>query len=451
MAKTFPLPLHRIARALAVILALASPASAEPAHGGKPAAAAQKPLAQALTGQAKADYESGKLLFGDGDYAGALIKLESAYELSKDPRLLYNIATCQKSQRHYAKALSTLRRYLVENAALSAAERKDVQETINALDPFTTKLTLKASEDGAEVTIDGEPAGKTPLAAPVVVDIGERHLRLTKEGFAPFEKTIPVGGSAEVSVEAKLEKVVRVGRLTVNAPAGAVISLDGKEAGVGKVEQVVAAGGHQLRVTAPAMRPYQSEIVVQDKETRTIDVALEAEAQAELPKLRVAVGCGDDRPIGPDEGLVAYLDGNDVLPSSNVRRIWDSKQNANTVEYVEYPAQPGPHTLRLRSRGCLLAERSIAIAQPSGGDVSGALELDKPVLFKGPQGSPGWGRVGAALWMPFSGSIEHDIPESYRADAGSLTGVAVDVGLVTRWFSFGLDYAYAGGSAKRTS
>jgi hypothetical protein len=36
----------------------------------------------------------------------------------------------------------------------------------------------------------------------------------------------------------------------------------------------VQSGGHTLRVTAPGMIPYQSEIVIQDDQTRRIQVSL---------------------------------------------------------------------------------------------------------------------------------------------------------------------------------
>ena len=72
------------------------------------AARAPKPLSDTLTGSAKIDYDAGKLLFSDGDMAGALVKFKSAYDTSKDARLLWNIAACEKSLHHYARVLSYL-------------------------------------------------------------------------------------------------------------------------------------------------------------------------------------------------------------------------------------------------------------------------------------------------------------------------------------------------------
>src|SRR5437762_13903717 len=88
------------------------------AEGAKPRgkAASTKPLTQALTGEAKADYDAGKVLASDGDFAGALIKFTSAYEQSKDARLLWNVAVCEKNMRHYSRVIATLNRYLSEGA-----------------------------------------------------------------------------------------------------------------------------------------------------------------------------------------------------------------------------------------------------------------------------------------------------------------------------------------------
>src|SRR5437764_13820664 len=76
------------------------------------AAAQTKTLAETLTGPAKSDYETARLLFTDGDFVGAEIKFKSAYETSHDARLLWNMAACEKSQRHYARAVDLVHKYL---------------------------------------------------------------------------------------------------------------------------------------------------------------------------------------------------------------------------------------------------------------------------------------------------------------------------------------------------
>jgi hypothetical protein len=447
---------HAVRTCVAVLVVVSSVGS----HSGRAEAQTRpakpvvtaRPLAQALTGQAKADYEAGKTLAGDGDFAGALIKFQSAYDQSKDPRLLWNVAYCDKNLRHYARVIATLNRYVAEGTGfLSDKDRKDATDLIATLQPFTTNATFKVSEDGALITVDDAPVGTSPLPTPVVLDIGERHIRVTKDGFKPFEKSLPVGGSASVDVNVMLEREVHEGHLVVNAPPDAALVLDDKPVGTGKIDMNVAAGGHQLRATAPGMRPYQTEIVVQDKETRQIDVALEKEPEPEQPKLRVAVGCDGPEPRGPEDGLVVYLDGPDVLPPLSVKKKWDEAESRNVVEYVEYAVPAGNHTVRARIPDCVSLETTVGVDPHTGAAISGALETDTPLLMQGPQGTPGHWRIGAGLWLfNYTDSyLTKDMPEAYKG--GLTTGFAVGGAFVGRWFGLFLHTAYGSGSMQRST
>ena len=444
-------------RAAVFGLALGAPAISVPAPAfaqapKKDSPRAQKPLSQTLTGQAKADFESGKLLANDGDFAGALIKFQSAYDASKDPRLLWNVAFCQKNMRHYSKVVTTLKRYVDEGGPLlSAGDKKDAQELITTLEPFTTRATFRVSEEGAQIYVDDELLGTSPLQAPVTLDIGERHVRVVKPGFQPFEKPLPVGGSADVTVEVPLQKEVHEGKLIVDAPAGAEIFIDEKQAGTGKAEQVVPSGGHQLRVSAPGMRPFQTEIVVQDKETRSLNVALEPMAATERPTLRVAVGCGDTEPRGPEDGLVVYIDGPEVLPPGPVKKRWSGDLDKNVVEHVEYPIPPGRHVIRVSITDCASREQAVDVDPVKGADLTGALESSRFILVRGPLGSPGGRRVALGLWVAGVGSLKQNMPETYDTTGLAMTGAALDLGLNGRWFGVYINGAYASGSIHRES
>jgi hypothetical protein len=250
-----------------------------------PAAPPSPPeLADALTGEAKADYEAGKLLYDDGDFAGALVKFLSAHEKSKDPRLLWNIAACEKSLRHYANVLAWVRQYLDEGSAiLSNDDKAEATALINAIEPFTAALELEVSEPEAKVFVDDKLVGTTPLAKPVVVDIGVRKVRISKDGFEEVTRELPVGGSPKIHLDVKLERLVHEGTLVVNARPRDEIFIDGTRVGIGTWRGVLPSGGHMLRVTAPEMRAYQTDIVLHDKEMRTVAITLDRETKPSGP------------------------------------------------------------------------------------------------------------------------------------------------------------------------
>lgn len=250
------------------------PAPQKPAAA--PASPARPPLEDTLTGEAKTDYAAAKVLYGDGDYAGALVKFSAAYDASKDPRLLWDMAACQKNLRHYAKVIALVHRYLDEGgSALSEQDKSDARALLVAIEPFTAQLTIDVNQPGSKIYVDSELVGTSPLPKPVVVDIGMRQIRVTKPGYVEFDKALPVGGAKDVTEKVELREKPHIGKLSVSSSPGARITLDGKQVGKGSFSATVPSGRHTLRVTAPGMRPYSSAVVIQDNETRNVDVVLE--------------------------------------------------------------------------------------------------------------------------------------------------------------------------------
>lgn len=262
---------------MAVCISLAAAASATlPAAHAAPRLLAQaapppKSLAESLAPDARAEFEGGKLLFSDGDMAGALVKFQRAYEKSKDARVLWNIAVCEKRLRHYAKVIEYLERFRVEGAAvLEGDELKEAAELIAELRPFTGTIRLKVNQPLAAVTIDGEPAGSTPLERPLVVDIGQRQLKVTREGFQPFARQVLVAGPEEQTIEVQLVAEPHEGRLMVVTDEDASIYVDEVLMGNERWEGRVNSGRHTVRIRSATGKEERREVMVQDGDARIV-------------------------------------------------------------------------------------------------------------------------------------------------------------------------------------
>jgi hypothetical protein len=109
--------------------------------------------------------------------------------------------------------------------------------------------------------------------------------------------------------------VVHEGTLKITTLPDAEILLDSQRVATGSYEAKVKSGGHTLRVVAGGMRPYQSEVVVGDDETRTIDVPLEKEPEPiaiakpaeELPGFEAGVTLGAGVKLHNDNPLVTLV------------------------------------------------------------------------------------------------------------------------------------------------
>jgi hypothetical protein len=266
---------------MAVFLSLSLPALAagqsEPSSEAAPAS--KPPLSESLTGDARDAYDAAKLLFDDGDAVGAIAKFRHAYELSKDPRLLWNMAVCEKELRHYASAARLVTRYLSEAGdSLSAESRSNAQATQEALRGFYSELTLKNLPAGASVLIDGKSQGTAPLTGPIPIDLGRRVVRVELAGYEPYEQSLDVPGSKPVAIDVKLVRVSTTATVTITSTgADDVISIDGKVVGNGRYQGSLPAGQHVVRVTAPGKKPYETHIDLAPKSSRSLQVALDDE------------------------------------------------------------------------------------------------------------------------------------------------------------------------------
>ncbi|MEY2931824.1 MAG: hypothetical protein RL033_2573, partial [Pseudomonadota bacterium] len=240
-----------------------------------PASSAPAPLAESLKGMARADYAAARILYEDGDYPGALTKLQAAYDASKDARLLWNMAACEKALRHYVSVLELLERYASEGAQLiTEEERQATAELVTTVQAFVNELTLRVLPDGATVLVDGVPLGKTPLAKPLRLDMGKRQLRLEKDGFVPHEAEIDLAGGKSAALEVTLVPEAHEGALRIVSDPNAVITVDGHVVGTASWAGKLPSGVHSVHVSAPGKRPHQTEVVIKDDDTSSLLVNL---------------------------------------------------------------------------------------------------------------------------------------------------------------------------------
>lgn len=269
----------------------AAPSAAPSAAPEAPPPPSAPPLSEALTGPARTEYDLAKILYRDGDFGGAVVKFQRSYELSKDPRLLWNIAACEKSLRHYTRVLALLERYRKEAApTLSADEQKAAGELIEIIKPFVSTVTIEVNEPGATIAVDGEELGVSPLPAPLTIDMGSHEIAASKPGFSRQSRAEKLAGGSALQLSFKLDKEVHEGNLLVTAGPKDVIALDGKVLASGRYQGSVPSGGHTLRVTGPGMRPTEREVVIEDHKTRELQITLEPAAKSSMPYVLAATG-----------------------------------------------------------------------------------------------------------------------------------------------------------------
>lgn len=268
---------------------LAGFAGSSAAHAQQ--APAAPPLSASLTGAAKSEYDSARLLFGDGDYAGALVKFERALELSGDVRLLWNMAVCEKNLRHYVKVLRLLERYRLEaGERLTASQLTEVSSVLQTVKTLISEVRIQCDQSGAEVYVDDVLQGTTPLSAPLLVDLGARKLRISKPGWKDWQTTREFAGQSTVLLAVTLQSEPKDGQLTIFVGDDAIIRIDGRSVGRGYFQGMLRAGEHHVEITAEGKLPFARELVLKVGEARTLHVSLQSLPGSVSPWVWVGAG-----------------------------------------------------------------------------------------------------------------------------------------------------------------
>ncbi len=212
--------------------ALSVPALAQekPSKGAPSVEKSQRPLAEILTGAALDAYLKGRDLFDAGDTLTGHAKLLEAYELSKNPRLLWNMAACSKSSRHYSRAIDEITRFLRDGREQITADQTKRAEDVRAtLYSLVSAVTLKVAPEGASVSLDDEPL--VHGEGPYYLELGKHEFRVEHSGFQREARVVDVKSTKPLTLEFSLRAdavapavggPIAQAPIAAPAPAGAV-------------------------------------------------------------------------------------------------------------------------------------------------------------------------------------------------------------------------------------
>jgi tetratricopeptide (TPR) repeat protein len=197
-------PLARTALLLAPILLSSVDATAQESADG--------------SREASQHFRHGVELYNEADYSAALVEFKRAYALAPTAAALYNVGETQYELQDYAGALKTFRRFLAESAA-NDAHRPEVENNIQVLRSRVGHLRIVTVPPGADVALDDQEVGKTPLDEPLLVSVGRRKVTASMAGRPPLTRYQEVAAGDDVTVTLSLSPTVDTGTPRASAEA----------------------------------------------------------------------------------------------------------------------------------------------------------------------------------------------------------------------------------------
>lgn len=273
---------------LSIFVLIASVAAVTPVTAS--AAGPGGKVVDALSGDAKAAFNDARLLFAKQDYAAARERYQAAYELSKEPRVLYNVAVCFKEEGKYAKAIRVLQESAEKGTKAPREYVERVADTIETLSPLVATVTVEGLAPGSTLEVDKEVVVPTAQGK-FLVDAGTRVIVVRRSGFTPqsFTRDFPAGERYAFAVAlAPLPARLRV---AAGGARDASVILDGREVGLAPADVSVAPGAHEVVVRAPGYREVRRTVDLSSDRENRLDVTLERDRRT--ARLRVTAGDQD--------------------------------------------------------------------------------------------------------------------------------------------------------------
>jgi hypothetical protein len=168
-------------------------------------------------------FRRGVELYGEADYAGALVEFKRAYAIAPTSAALYNVGEAQFQLQDYAGALKAFRQFLREFGP-TEGHRADVEHDVDVLRTRVGHVSIKTVPVGADITIDDHSAGKTPIDEAVLVSVGHRKFVASMVGRAPVTSYVDVAAEDVLWVTLQLPPAADLAPGVIS-PAGSPASV----------------------------------------------------------------------------------------------------------------------------------------------------------------------------------------------------------------------------------
>jgi PEGA domain len=227
--------------------------------------------------EARDRYEKGVKLYKEGDYASALAEFKAAYQAMPTWEVLYNIGLSERRLFRYGQAVKSLNRFLEEGGKKVPKDRREsVEKELEQISDLTALVTVKV-DNGMKISVDGEVVGNSPLE-PILIGPGRHTFKAEHEGMSSDEKTLEIVSrtKAEVNLVPLARSDSAPGELVFEStPTGAIITVDGRLAGITPTKLQVAPGGHEVLADADNYATTRQEVVVAAGQSRKVVITLE--------------------------------------------------------------------------------------------------------------------------------------------------------------------------------
>jgi len=241
-------------------------------------------------------FDAGAKAYAAGLYADAVVAFREAFKLAPDrPTVLFSLAQAERRQytvkpepEMLEAAIAHFRRYL--EVVTEGGRRGDVVVALGELEALRVgaeapakkqaRVFITTETPGAIISVDGKKRDQIPVIEELPP--GKHDVSFEAPGFFTETREIMAVEGTIFPLEINLKE--KPSSLTIKAPKGAAITVDGRILGAAPLLTPVelASGLHHVVVSQRGHVSYDERISLERAQGTQVDIALSATAQRKI-------------------------------------------------------------------------------------------------------------------------------------------------------------------------
>ena len=304
-------------------------------------ARAQTPTSPEAVAEARQRFQRGVDLYEERNYTAAMVEFQRAYELTRNPAVLYNISATHELSGHMVEALDAMLEYerLAPRDAVTA-RRAEVDAALARIRRSIATLVLRVEAEGLTLLVDGLPRSVSEARTGLRVSAGRHRVTLSAPHYQTREEEFDISGGNSATITEGLVPERAFFTVECNVPAAEIV-VDGSVVGTTPVTSPLplAEGTHHVVVRRAGYTPYETDVNAVGAGARVRATLAWADNLSPDTSARFRVRANEDHLLAIVDGRRVGADGRDLVP-------------------------PGRHVLRVERSDFISEEREVDL--PAG-------------------------------------------------------------------------------------
>lgn len=362
---------------LCVASALASPVLAQTAQPSPEAVA-----------EARQRFQRGVDLYEERNYTAAMVEFQRAYEITRNPAVLYNISATHELSGNMVEALDAMLEYeRLAPRELVASRRAEIDAALARIRRSIATIVVRVPAEGLSLMVDGLQRSVSEARTGLRVSAGRHRVTLSAPHYQTREEQFDISGGNSVTITEGLTPERAFFSVECNIP-GAEILVDGSVVGTTPTTSPLPLpeGTHHVTVRRLGYTPYETDVNAVGAGARVRATLAWADSIPPDIAARLRVRANEDHVLAMIDGRRVSAEGRDPIPPGrHVMRVERSDFIADERE-VDLP--PGRESTVLVWLHPTPAFRESYMSTVRRARVAGWLTFAAGVLVAG--GGAGW-------------------------------------------------------------